>query len=104
MAPEHGSGGEAAAARIVLVEESAHELAGNGRARYQDLVRVEHAGLAVHAQAAERERYPTGHREPVIGGLVERQRLQRYAEVLNISEGSYQPSAISKNKMLTADG
>ena len=101
---EHGARGQSAATWIVGVEKPAHELAGGVQARYRVLVSIQHAGLAIDAQATEREGYPASHREPVIGGLVERQRLQRSAEVLNISEGSYQPSAISKNKKLTADG
>jgi hypothetical protein len=40
---------------------------------YRVQVSIQHAGLAIHPHPTEREGYPAGYREPVIGWGVERQ-------------------------------
>src|SRR5262245_40646173 len=57
---EYRAGGEPRSARIVEIEQSAHEFAGGVEATDRLVVGIEHLAVGVDAHAAERERYAAG--------------------------------------------
>src|SRR4029077_11971989 len=68
---EDGPGDEAGAARIVEIENAADQLAGRIEPADRLVVRVQHLGIGIDAQAAEREGDAAGHRVGLIGRLVD---------------------------------
>ena len=76
--PEHRAGHQAGAARIVEVEQAAHQLARRVQAGNRMAVGIDDAALGIDLEPAEREGHPAGHRVGLERRLIDGVRPVRF--------------------------